>query len=354
MEAAGSFRATDLRPELSATFARACETAGGAASGEYRMAGSQVTLRFASAELRERLTPAFAHLVEHRGRRRRDANLTVHLWDSASTGADPPLRPHTSSEEAAGALYHFDEPPLRGVYQPGIEALSVLDSEAGIAWYWVADAADLPSWEQACPIRQILFWSLGSRGYLQVHGAAVGRPAGGVLIVGPAGSGKSTVALACLGSDLLYAGDDYVAVTLEPSPRVASLYNSGKLDGSHVQRALPALLPALTNESRLESEKALLYVQQHFPEQATTGFPLGALLIPAVRATVREPCTSTASRATAFAALAPSTMFQLHTGGQAELETLSSLVERVPCYTLEFGSDLSAIPATVSSLLSRL
>ena len=44
-------------------------------------------------------------------------------------------------------------------------------------------------------------------------------------------------------------------------------------------------------------------------------------------------------------------MFQLHTAGAAELATLSSLVARVPCYTLEVGSDLSAIPGKISELL---
>jgi hypothetical protein len=337
MEAA----AADRVEELAASFARA----GNVVAQEYVVAGSRVSLRFASAALRERLAPAFAHLVAQPGER---PELTVHLWDSASTGVEPPPRPPAAADEAVGALYHFKEPPLRGAYQAAFQALSVLDSEAGVAWYWIANALDLPSWELACPIRQILFWWLAPRGYLQVHGAAVGRPDGGVLIVGPAGSGKSTTALACLGSDLLYAGDDYVAVALEPSPRVASLYNSGKLDPSHLRDRLPGLLP---NADRLDDEKAILYAERHFPQQTTSGFPLVALVVPAVRADMREPRVVPASRAAAFAALGPSTMFQLHTAGSAELATLSSLVARVPCYTLEAGTDLSTIPETISGLL---
>ena len=69
--------------------------------------------------------------------------------------------------------------------------------------------------------------------------AAVGQAAGGVLLVGAGGSGKSTCALSCLTSDLLYAGDDYVAVELRPEPRVLSLFCSGKLEPDHA-----ALLPA--------------------------------------------------------------------------------------------------------------
>lgn len=337
MEAA----AADRLEGLAASFARA----GDVVAQEYVVGGSRVSLRFASSALRDRIAPAFAHLAAPPGGA---PELTVHLWDSASTGMEPPPRPPAAPGEAAGALYHFHEPPLRGAYQAAFEALSVLDTEAGVAWYWIANARDLPPWEQACPIRQILFWWLAPRGYLQVHGAAVGKPGGGVLIVGPAGSGKSTTALACLGSDLLYAGDDYVAAALEPSPRVASLYNSGKLDPAHLRDRLPQLV---SKADRLEDEKAILYAERHFPQQTTPGFPLAALLVPAVRADRREPRVVPASRAAAFAALGPSTMFQLHTAGAGELATLSSLVARVPCYTLELGSDLSAIPETISDLL---
>jgi hypothetical protein len=337
MEAA----APDRVEGLAASFARA----GDVVAQDYVVGGSHVSLRFASDALRERLAPAFAHLATQPGGA---PELTVHLWDSASTGMEPPPRPPAAADEAAGALYHFNEPPVRGAYQAAFEALSVLDTQAGVAWYWLANAVDLPSWEQACPIRQILFWWLAPRGYLQVHGAAVGRPEGGVLIVGPAGSGKSTTALACLGSDLLYAGDDYVAVGLEPSPRVASLYNSGKLDPAHLHERLPRLV---AHADRLDDEKAIVYAERHFPQQTTSGFPLAALLVPAVRADLREPRVMPTSRAAAFAALGPSTLFQLHTAGAGELATVSSLVARVPCYTLEVGGDLSAVPETISALL---
>src|SRR5919199_4913478 len=247
MEAA----AADRLEGLATSFARA----GDVVAHDYVIGGSRVSLRFASDALRERLAPAFAHLAAPGGGA---PELTVNLWDSASTGMEPPPRPPAASDEAAGALYHFNDPPLRGAYQAAFEALSVLDADAGVAWYWIADAGNLPSWEQACPIRQILFWWLAPRGYLQVHGAAVGTPGAGVLIVAPAGSGKSTVALACLGSDLLYAGDDYVAVRLEPSPRVASLYNSGKIDPAHLRDRLPRLA---THADRCEDEKAVLYAE---------------------------------------------------------------------------------------------
>lgn len=339
---------------LDASFARAAEESGGASDNFYALAGATVLLRFGCPALRESLSPAFAHLATDPGETAAPPALTVHLWDSASTGVEPPPRPTVPDSYAEGALYHFHEPPLRAAYLPGLESLSVLDSATGTAWHWVADAFNQPYWDQACPIRQILFWWLGSRNYLQVHGAAVGTQAGGALVVGKAGSGKSTVALSSLNSQLLYAADDYVAVTLEPEPRVQSLYSSGKIEPDHVRTLLPHLVPLLANRDRLDEEKAVVYVQQHYPERVTPGFPLHAVLVPKVVATHRETRVVETSRAAAFAALAPSTILQLHTAGRENFATMSRLVHRVPCFGLELGSDIAAIPEAIGDLLRRL
>jgi hypothetical protein len=337
-------RAEELRAGVAASFA-----AGGAVSVvELELAGAAVELRFAGDRLRERLTPAFAHLPRPRG----DGQpaLTINLWERS----EPPPCPPVPAGHAPGALFYFEEASLRGVYRPGLEALSVLDGDAGVAWHWVADAREQPYWDEACPLRQILFWWLRSRGYLQVHGASIGTEDGGVLVVGKGGSGKSTVALSALGTDLLYAGDDYVAVAVDPEPRVQSLYSSGKLEPYHVHDLLPHLAPLLANADRLETEKAVLYVHDHFPEQTTSGFPLRAVLVPRVRADRPESRIVGVSRAEAFSALAPSTILQLHTADQTAFATMSRLVARVPCYGLEVGSDVGAIPRTVADFLAGL
>jgi hypothetical protein len=354
MDAGGWLGSSGTFEMAASGFDRAASAAGSVHVDEYTIAGSRLSLRFAGPALRERLTPAFAHLSAPHDGGPEGSSLTVHLWDSASTGTPPPSLPHVEADQPAGALYHVHEPPLRGAYQPGLESLSLFDSKECMAWYWVGNVYEQPSWDQACPIRQILFWWLGSRGYLQVHGGAVGTSTSGVLVVGQAGSGKSTVALACLGSELLYAGDDYVAVTLAPSPQVASLYSSAKLEPEHVHRFMPHLLPMLANADRLDAEKAILYVRDHFPDSTTAGFPLRAMIVPTLDAKRRRPRIVPTSQATAFAALAPSTIFQLHTAGADELATMSALVARLPCYRLELGSDLTAIPVEVARLLSEL
>jgi len=333
------------------SFEAAVEASGGASDDRYTIAGGSVALRFGSPALRTHLTPAFEHLASRGASDAETPALTVNLWDAASTGTAPPPRPSVADDFAEGALFHFHEPPLRAAYQPGLESLSIWNSDEGVAWYWVADALDQPYWDKASPIRQILFWWLSSRGYLQVHGAAVGEAEGGVLLVGRGGSGKSTVALSILASDLLYAGDDYVAVRLGSSPRIESLYSSGKLEPAHVRELFPSLMSLLANADRLDHEKAVVYVNEHFPDRVTKGFPLRAVLVPKVVAKERKSRIVHVSRADAFAALAPSTIFQLHTAGPDSLAAMSRLIQGVPCYGLTLGTDPKAIPEAIHAFL---
>ena len=336
-----------------ASFRAAADASGASSSLRHELAGAPVALRFAGSEVQDVLGSAFAHLATPAANGSPEPVLTVHFWDSASTGSPPPPRPTTPEEFAGGAMFHFQNGPLRGVYEPGTEALSILDLDSGSAWYWVRDIARVPYWDRASPMRQVLFWWLRSRRYLQVHGSAVGTPNGGVLMVGRRGSGKSMTSLSVLGSTLLFAADDYSAVSMDEPHRIASIYSAGKLVPKQAERLLPHLMPLVSNPDRLEAEKAVLYAHQHFPAQTTKGFPLRAILVPMVRATQRESRIVDIPRTAAFAALAPSTIVQLRTANQEELTVMSELVKRVPSYGLELGTDTAAIPGTIADFLTR-
>jgi hypothetical protein len=233
-------------------------------------------------------------------------------------------------------------------------ALSVLAVGRGRAWYWVEDAERIPYWEQATPLVYLMHWWLREHDTHLLHAGAVGTEAGGVLLVGKSGSGKSTATLSTLQSDeLRYAGDDYVAVSLTETPWVHGLYSAGKLMPNHVQR-LPFLLSALSNTDQLDVEKAVVYVHEQWPGHITRGFPLRAILAPKVVPSLREARVVETSRIAALAALAPSTVFQMHTRAQDSLEHMRRLAELVPSYVLELGSDMASIPASILELLRRL
>ena len=96
-------------------------------------------------------------------------------------------------------------------------------------------------------------------------------PTVGSSSCGKSGSGKSSTTLSTLGSDLLYAGDDYVAVSLDPEtgPYVHSLYGCGKLETGHVAR-FPRLeiVPRPERDGALPArrDKTIFYVRDTYPE----------------------------------------------------------------------------------------
>jgi hypothetical protein len=368
--------ATDLTPEpyqldganlleaLRESF-DAASAPSGAVDRDFEIARARVRLRSASADHLAIFAKAFEHLrVETPG----EPALTIHFWDSETHGTPPPPTPEVGDEQAPGAFFYASDDRVRMGFQLGTSgdarelsiyngaptpALSVLDEGGGEAWHWVADAARIPYWDEAAPMRFLLDWWLRSRGVHLLHSGAVGATDGGVLLVGKGGSGKSTSSLSTLQSELLYAADDYVAVTLEPEPWAHSVYGSGKLMPDHVRR-LPFLLPVLANSDLLEFEKAVVYVHEHWPERVTTEFPLRAILVPRVVPGRTEAVVVETSPLAGLAALAPSTVFQMHTRGQDSLARMKKLAETIPSFSLELGSDIESIPRAISELLDGL
>ena len=308
--------------------------------------GLPIRLRFAGPAMLERIGGSFMHLAQEV---ESEDPLTVDVWDSTSTGVDsPPLLGAPVEGNGTGPIYYYDENGVRALSRWG--TLSVLDFDARHAWFWTPDPAELLSWDWASPLRAILHWWLGRHGIMQVHGGAVGTPDGGVLVVGRGGSGKSTTTLACLSAGLRYAGDDFVGIQVEPEPWVHSLYSSGKLETHHLER-FPALRSAVANPVRRPEEKVILLAATAVPGAPIAGFPLRAVLVP--RIVGEEPDTHVVptSRAAALAALAPSTIFQLHPPHPEGLAFMATLVRQVPCFSLELGSDVQRIPRAILTLL---
>ena len=320
----------------------------GAVERHFIIGGYRIRLSFAGPALLS-LTRALEHLAtdEHS-----TPDLTICLWDSESTGQRMTQRPWEEDDFLArGVIQGYNTERIYTAFQHGSAAVSVLDKERALAVFWAPDSR-LPYWEYGSPIRSILHWWLLSRGLQLVHAAAVGNSNGGVLIGGKGGSGKSTTALACLESNLSYVGDDYTLLGLDSGSVVHSLYNSAKLNSDHVQR-FPALLPKIANPERLAEEKALLFVNEHYPSKVATRLPVRAILLPRVTG-LPETTWKRVSVAMTLAALAPSTIFQLPRSGSEALKFLATFARELPCFSLGVGTDLATIPRAIERLLADL
>jgi len=337
-----------------AQFDAASRVAGGVVTRACRVAGHRITLQFAGDALVEHLTRALAHVIaaaedeEQVG----TTSLTIRIWHRDSTRDVAPLLPawwwRDSSMRGQPQAYHG------GRFHTAVHAdtLSMLDASAGEACYFVGDRGALGATEMGSPLLRILHWWMQRCGLQLVHGGAVGSKDGGVILAGRGGAGKSTSCLLSLGAGLDYVGDDYCLVGTDPDPVVHSLYCSGKVAASDLDR-FPFLAPALVNRDRLAVEKAVFMPREVFPDRVSLGFPVRAVLVPRVVAT-RATCVTPISAADGLLALAPSTIFQLPGAGASALRTLGRLTSRVPSFRLDVGSDLAGVPRAIHNLLERL
>jgi hypothetical protein len=233
-------------------------------------------------------------------------------------------------------------------YASDNQVLVVLGRKVGIGVIWVRNVASLPEWERSFPFRNVLYqWFKNSR-LMFVHAGAVGDQNGGVLLTGKGGMGKSTATLACLDSELRYAGDDFVMIDTE-TLEVHSLYNVAKLEASNLHR-FPALAPFIVNPESLPQDKGQLFLHFFKPHSLIHTFKLKAIFLP--RFTGRENTSiRQATKGDALLALAPSTIGLLKADTQM-MARIAGLIQKLPCFWIETGTKLEQIPSSISYWLN--
>jgi hypothetical protein len=356
----------------------AAALAAGAQTRDFRIGGKRIRLCLAGESLAHSLPRAIDHLaVQYEAAGVDASGLTIYGWDSsAAAGSLIKSSPFLLKACLAalahdwwdftnprGQLLDFHEPPFLGAYHPGSQVLSLLDLDRNIGLYWRRAERPLPYYEAGSPLRTMLHWWFRHQGMQFVHAAAVGAAAvgtpagttagtsdGAVLLAGKGGSGKSTAALACLLAGLDYLGDDYCLVSRHPFPSVHSLYNTCKLSGDRDLARFPGLASRVWNQQRAEGEKATVFFQEHWPERLRERAQIQAILLPRVtglRDTSMRPCT----RMEALTALSLTTIAQLPSADAQDLRFMKELVESLPTFALELGTDLSQIPSAIANFL---
>jgi hypothetical protein len=313
--------------------------------------GLIIRLRFLDRDLVEKIRPAFEHLTHATPAASPD--LTIHLW---SENADLPSvpRPHPLMLETVRKhlLRVCCDQRYKAFDENWVNSRTWIDLEAGEAFYCVRNAAELPYYETAAPMRALLNAFLNHHRRQLVHASAVGDSRGGLLLLGEGGSGKSSTALLCLDSPLFHLADDWCVIAPGVTPRLASAYSSAKLRPDNLHR-FPALAARIHNREKLQDEKATLFLNRHFPEKLLRACPARALVLPVVtgESTTRiERVSGTA----AWRAMVSCTLEQIPGTDRDSIALMSAFCGRLPAYRILLGSDLPAIPGVLSGLLDQL
>ncbi len=353
-QAAMSEPATILLPSDAERFAAFQEAWGRAAvrlgriERDFIIGGHRLRIELAGPALEPLLTDAFAHLAADCPG---EPELTVRAWDSVSAGEPlPPGMGSINDYGRAARTGFLPEGTIRASFQRADFGLSVMDPGARLAGYWIPDGVgftplpQLPFYGRASPLRAILSWWTAGYGMQLAHAAAVATEAGGALLTGTGGSGKSTSAVACLLAGMDFGGDDYVLLEPGPRPFVHSLYSSAKLGGEDSPLRLPF------EPDACEFDKGIYMLHRRFPKQTVAGFPIRAVVAPKVTGVAR-PVYRRISPAAALTALAPTSLLQLPGAGAAALAAFRAVVSAVPCYALEMGGGTSGVPAAIAAII---
>jgi hypothetical protein len=325
----------------------ACDRAA-AASGGYRdfhcrLAGLDVRLRFAGPALVPFLTPALEHIRAASPSSR--PALTLHVFDSESTGVAPPVpawddsvfldggRVHATIGDAVHAVF---EQQRFSVHEPG--------SDTGL--YWVEGPSAVRH-HMGSPLVPILHLCLATHGVQIAHAAAVGDDRGCVLVIGPGGAGKSSTVLACLRSELRLLSDDYCLIGPEDPPLAHTLFSSARATEDTVAR-LRFLEPMV---SRRPGEKPLCLLAEHVPGRLLARAPVNAVAIPRVAGRA-ETSLSPAPAGAVLGVLSLSTLSQLRGSGDAAMARLARAVRGVPSYYLDAGTDPAGVAEAMVSLVA--
>jgi hypothetical protein len=309
----------------------------------YRVAGRVLALRFGGSALAAKLLPAFAHLEPVESA---PADLVICSWDDVSSEVS--LAEFMPEADRHGLKYV--EGSVRLAWEFDSRSLQAYDPGRCLALFRIPAIEELAVWEQGAPFRRILHWWSAGLGLQLVHGAAVGTKAGGALLVGRGGSGKSTTALACVGSSLGYVADDYCLLEPGTPSRVHSIYGSGKADSASIAR-LPYLADAFRASPIDQQGKSIIFIAEHVPQAILYSFPLRAVVVPKIVPGVA--CRAEVlPRGEALRALAPSTLFQMPGDRAKSLSRMSALIRDLPCFRLYIGNDPAAAQPFLEAIIA--
>lgn len=312
-----------------------------------RIAGKTIRICTHTPNLVEFATRAFAHMPDIH---ETPHDLTIHILDSVSTSiplSGPWSDPAYGDLETPDSAKEAD-PTFQGVFVRGEDILYLYDHATRTAYFWIHDAANVPEWMHAAPLRTILHWFFSRHGIHFVHGAAVGNENGTILLSAAGGSGKSTTALSCLMSGMDYLGDDYVLIEHDT---VHSLYNSVKIVPERLSD-FPEFRSSVWNAKSVEkkqAEKAIVFLSESFSQQLKECASLMAIFIPRIASQTR---IIPATKLQAMLALVPTTLFQLPLAPTSKTSSLADIIGKTPCFILELGPDVDTVSKTIHTFLT--
>lgn len=282
--------------------------------------------------------------------------LTLELWDEEATAVAPAAlsSQHDGAVRAGPAGEELGIwSDARWVRYAGPDFEIRLDRVAQRGVGWLRSERLLSSWHRARPLQTLFIAWLSPRGLTAVHAAMVARHGRGVLLAGPALSGKSTSTAACGAGGLDLLGDETIALEARDGQVIGhAVHAAVKLRRAGLERH-PGLDGRTHDCGPPWQDDAVAFLGEVFPGQVAASAEVVALGFPKLG---EAPETT-------FAPLRTSEAMRILTGCMLSIEpgnvaasfaAVADLVDRLPAYRVRIGTDTARIPDGIDALLTHL
>jgi hypothetical protein len=310
------------------------------------LSGAHIRFRVAGPRLADDLIAPFApatRILSPVG----DPDLTIDVWDGAATRVACSALPFDREMGPYGLVVCAPDNQFVSYQRPASVGWLDRKRRRVIAWFESADALYLD--ERAKPFAKLISVWLKDHGVVLGHAGVVGRNGRGILFAGLGGAGKSTTAVACLLSGLDFVGDDYVGLEEQGPGRfyARAYFSTALLDVDRfADLAEHIIAPHHGHEA-----KSLAHFADWLPHRLPDGLAIGAVVVPRITGGDEHHLRPT-SKIDALLALAPSTLLMMPLPEVAQFEMLARLVQSVPTYRLDLGTDLETIPRAIEPILA--
>ncbi len=276
-------------------------------------------------------------------------DLSLLMLDGKETGIGAMVLENLWHEHEDGDVAMAHPRRLTLTINEDMNARTLVDAQRQRIAVWFGDVAAAPEWLVYDQIRNALHLASRERSFGMFHAAALRYGGVGCLITGKSGSGKSTMTAAAVSRGFDTAGDDFVLIETEGTPRAYAVFDTIKLDERGLTE-FPQFRPYIRNATRRAEDKAITHLYDAARDRIASGFPLRAVLHARLTGE-RQSRIAASTPAAAYLALTPSTTFLLRAQNREVGAKCAALVAGLSAYVFEIGTDADAAVAELSSFM---
>ncbi len=195
---------------------------------------------------------------------------------------------------------------------------------------------------------------LATRGWFDLHAAALVRETTGLLLVGGSGTGKSTATLALVSSGWRFLSDDAVLLADEDPVRVLSFREPFNVD-PRLADLYPEIADHLAGPPDPETGKRFLDLARALPGRHAPACVPNAILFTGIadRSRTRIEPVSSVDALARLVAQSPSLAFRSEFA-RAHMQVLRRLVSQAACFRLAAGRDVRDDPSLLADRVDAI